>query len=613
MKRRWAVGATVAAVLSAAVTIVAVHVAQRQYRHAFAFRIARTTAAYVAAVTPPPPLPPPPPPRASRRSRGPTKPPPPPPPPPLSPQVPAAARNYDLPALLTQSRALRTLPGFTTDVEVYYGTAPLVDATAPPLSPDDLRALQATNGRWRDGAALVPLRDRDNQVVVGAVAARPHRGANGPLPGGFGFVVPAALLAIAAAGVVAWRERSLRRGGYAAATLILAFAAYVDVRYAAKTSTDRWLFDARRLLQEAATRLPAPRARVSIEDLAALIRDGEVVAGEPGESPARRVDVNGTPQAVVAVLIGPGRWVELRSAPAERTAPQWLLVLLPCVLLGPLAIWMLRWAERTAPRERRATSLAWGFLAPAVLHLAVFTIGPTVYAIWLASLARAGLPAVLRDPTTWMSFRTTLIYALYVPLSIVLALGGALAVHRYRERWFGRVLGAAFLAPYLSSVVAIALVWQVIARAASFGLGQADWLSSPRTALPALMLISIWAHVGGQMLVILAGLDRIPPEFLDAARVDGAGAWRRLFRITLPLLRPVLGLVLLTGVISAMQVFTLVYVLTPSGVATVVAGSYAAAWGSQAFGVGCAIAVCLLAALVVLRWPQVGIVRRQNA
>lgn len=607
-RRRWAAAATVAAVVSAALTIVVVHVAQQRYRHGYAARIARTTAAYVAAVTPPPP--PPPAPRPSRARRHPSPPPPPPPlPAPSSPQS-AAARNYDLPSLLTQSRALRTLPGFSADVEVYFGTAPLVDATAPPLAPDDLHALQAADGRWWDGAALVPLRDREGGLVVGAVAVRPHATARGPLPGGVGFVIPAALLAIAAAGVVTWRERSLRRGGYAGAAVLLAVAAYADVRYAAKASTDRWLFDTRLLLQEAATRLPAPRKRVSIDDLAALVHDGEVEPGEPGESAARRVAVNGKPRAVVAVLIGPGRWVELRSAPAERTAPQWLLLLVPCALLGPLAIWLLRWAERTVPRTRRATSVAWGFMAPAALHLAVFTLGPTIYAIWLAG--RTPLAPVLRDPATWTAFRTTLVYALYVPVSIVLALGVALAVQRHRDRWFGRLLGAAFLAPYLSSVVAIALLWQVIARTASFGLGRADWLSDPATALPALMAISVWAHVGGQMLVLLAGLERIPREFLDAARVDGAGAWRRFARITVPLLRPVLGLVLLTGLISAMQMFTLVDVLAP-GATTIVLRSYEAVWRSQATGIGCAIALLLLVALLVLRWPQIRSVRRQHA
>jgi len=97
------------------------------------------------------------------------------------------------------------------------------------------------------------------------------------------------------------------------------------------------------------------------------------------------------------------------------------------------------------------------------------------------------------------------------------------------------------------STVAIALLWQMIYRAGSLGLGRPDWLSNPRTALPALMLISIWAHVGGQMLVFLTGLQQIPRAYLEAARVDGAGAWRGFWRVTLPLLRPVTGFVLLTG------------------------------------------------------------------
>src|SRR6266508_2199002 len=112
---------------------------------------------------------------------------------------------------------------------------------------------------------------------------------------------------------------------------------------------------------------------------------------------------------------------------------------------------------------------------------------------------------------------------------------------------------AAFLLPYVASVVAIALLWQALYRAGSLGLGRPDWLSNPRTALPALMLVSIWAHIGGQMLVFLAGLQAIPQALFDAARVDGGSAWRRFWRVTMPLLRPVTWFVLLTGVIGALQ------------------------------------------------------------
>jgi len=509
---------------------------------------------------------------------------------------------------------LRTLPGWTSDVEVYFGTAPLVEATAAPLSPDDLQRL-GSGGRWRDGAALVPLKDRDGREVVGAVAVRPRPIPHGPLPGGIGFAFPAALIAVGGAAAIAFRGLPLRRGGYIGAALLLALATYVDVWGAARQSTDRWLIDTRRLLQEAATRMPAPRVRVSVSDLAALVPDAEVVAGEPAESAPRRERIDGERRAIVSVLIGSGRWIALRTSPAEIEAPRWLLLLVPCALLGPLAILLLRWAERTPVRSQRETAVAWGFLAPAALHLLIFTIGPTVYALYFASLANFKI--LLRDPLTWISFRNTAVYALYVPVSVALALTAALAVHRDRGRWSGRLCGAAFLLPYAASTVAIALLWQVIYRAGSLGLGRPDWLSNPRTALPALMLISIWAHVGGQMLVFLTGLQQIPRAYLDAARVDGAGAWRGFWRVTLPLLRPVTGFVLLTGVLGAFQMFTLVYVLTQGGPAqttdVLVHRIYQTGFVSQALAMACAVALLLSVVLLVFRWPQLRLLRKGTA
>ena len=612
-----------AALLAAAVTLLVVAQAQGRYRREFAIRMARTTAAYIAAVTPPPP-PPPPPPRARRRAPSRVRVPPPPPAPPPAPPPPlsAVARSYHLPALLTQARALKTLPGWTSDVEVYYGTAPLVDATALPLTTDDLQELGAPGegaegaggaggARWQNGVALVPLRDREGHEVVGAVAVRP-RSAPGPLPGGLGFAFPAAVLAVAAAAVIAFRERSLRRGGYIAAAFLLAGAAFIDVRTAARNSTDRWLVDTRRLLQEAAARIPAPGLRVNMDDLAALVQGsgGELVAGEPGESAPRRVRIDGAPRAVAAVLIGSNRWVELRSEPAEQGTLSWIALLLPSALLGPMAILLFRWAERTPARRRRETVIAWGFLTPSFLHLVIFTIGPVLLAVYLAVHAGATTPRLLDDPVTSQAFRNTLIYALYVPVSVVLALIAALIVHAHATRWSGRLLGAALVSPYLCSIVAIGLIWQLIYQTGSLGLGRSDWLSDSATALLALMLMSIWAHVGGQMMVFLTALQRIPRSYLDAARVDGAGAWRRFWRITLPLIRPFTWFVLVTGFISAFQVFTLVTVLTQGGpvhsTEVLAYRIYRAAWGPQgaAFGVASALGLTMLALVMVFRWPQ---------
>ncbi len=498
---------------------------------------------------------------------------------------------------------------------MYFGTAPLVDATAAPLSPDDLNRLASGGEPWRGGVALAPLKSRDTEEVVGAVALRPRTMPLGPLPWGVGFAVPAAIAAVGAAATVAFRKQAWRRGGSIGAALVLASACYADVRWAARQSTDRWLLDTRRLLQEAATRLPPPRVRVAISDLAALVRDGEVVWGEPGGTAPRRVriDRTGARRAVVAALIGSGRWIELRSVPAETDAPRWLVLLLPFALIGPAAMLVLGWAERTPARRQRETAVAWGFVAPAALHLAVFTVGPALYAVYLAS--PASVRALLRDPATWIAFRNTAVYALYVPVSVVLALGAALALHRYRQRWGGRLLSVALLVPYASSVVAVALLWQAIDRSVSLGLDTPDWMSHAGTALPALMLVSLWAHVGGQTLVILAGLQSIPQRYLDAARVDGAGAWRRLWRITLPLLRPVTGFVIVTGLLSALQLFTFVAVLTQGapGRSTdvIVHHVYRTGFGARAFGAASALALLIFAILLVLRWPQLKLLGKQ--
>jgi multiple sugar transport system permease protein len=198
----------------------------------------------------------------------------------------------------------------------------------------------------------------------------------------------------------------------------------------------------------------------------------------------------------------------------------------------------------------------------------------------------------------------------------VIALVIALALSAYREGWGLRVLRSAFLLPYAASFVAVALVWQRIYQSGFLGLDRSDWLSNSKTALLALMLLSLWAHVGGQIVVFLAALQRIPRAFLDAAILDGANAWRRFWRITFPLLRPVTAFVLVTGVISALQIFTYVYVLTRGGplpqrsTEVVVRRVYVTAWGSQDFSAASALALLFMLLLVVLTWTQLRLLRR---
>ena len=581
------------AALVALAVLAAARWEEGRFARAGAGRIARSTAAYFAVVTP-----------ASRGDSG----------------------ELDLTQLFAQARALATLPGWVWPVEIYHGTAPLVDAGGAPLPAAELDRVP----EWRDGAALVPLRGRsDAAPVVGVVAIRPARrgGVAGLLPG---WGLPAALLAVGIAAAVAGGRRS-RRDGIVAA-LVLGLAAYADVRGAARRSTNDWLTATRLLMQEAATRLPGPRIRVTLSALTPLTLGGGAGAGAGGAElvwadsttqQPRRARVRGTTVAVVAARLGSGRWADLRTSPAEAFTSVWLAGLLGLALLGPLGFAALQWGERTASGEVREAATAWAFLAPAGLHLAVFSVAPLLFTLYLAVhgpsggfldpvrpyVGLANLRAVVRDPLVWGSLGTTALYALYVPVSTALALAVALVLSRPGRA--ALVLRAAFVVPAMSSGVAVALVAQSVA-----GLGARDWLGSPRTALLVLMVLSIWTQVGTQMMVFLVGLQRIPGTYLDAARVDGANAWQRFRRVTFPLLRPITLFVLVTGVIGAVQMFTYVYVLTGGGplhaTDVILRRVFEMGWDSLEFGRASALSALMFVLLLGVTAVQFKLLAREG-
>jgi len=583
--RRWAALATA---LAAAVAIAVFAVArweEGRFARAGAVRIARSTATYFTLVTP-----------AGRPD----------------------SSDFALAQLLAQARALTTLPGWTWPVEIYHGTAPLVDAAASPLPPGELGRLP----RWREGAALVPLRGpADDEPIVGAVAIRPAgRGGLGGLLLNWAF--PAALLAVAAAAGAAFRGRPRRE--YVAAALVLGLAAYADVRGGARRSTNDWLTATRLLMQEAATRLPGPRIRVTLADLAPVALGADLAWADSATQKPRRMRIGGMARAVVAARLGSGRWADVRTSPAEAFTSVWLAALLGIALVGPLGFTALQWAERTPARPLRETATAWAFLAPAGLHLAVFSAGPMLFALYLSVHGSSGgflepvrpyvglanFRAVLRDPLVWVSLGNTALYALYVPVSMVLALAVALVLSRPGRA--AVVLRAAFVLPFMASVVAVGLAWQSF-----LSIGPRDWLGSQRTALLALIVLSIWMQVGYQVMVFVAGLQRIPPAYLEAARVDGANGWERFWRVTFPLLKPVTLFVLVTGVIGAFQMFTLVYVLTGGGplhaTDLIMRRLYEAGWASLDFGRASALALLVFLLLLGLTWAQFKLLAARRA
>ena len=600
---RWRAGAVVLMAVGALMPLALARQARGRAERALAARDATAAAAYLTIVTPSPP-------------RG--------------------GVGYDLPQLLIRARALEELPGFSGRFEIYHATAPLVHATAPPLPAATLQRLRREVAvRWTGEAALAPLLDRDGWDVVGAVAARPAAGTWPVSPWSLGALLLLLVAGAQSVGAIgrprqAWRE-SL--GPYGIVAVLFGVAVFAEVRGAAGDATDQWLYDTRLLMQEAAARIPEVRSAPA--SLATLARGAEIVPGDSGPAEAWRRAAGGVSRAAVAVRLAPGRWVELRARPGEAGTAGWLPVMLGLAALGPLGVLLAAWRTASAPRPRRETMAAWAFLAPSALHLAAFCFVPLLLVLYVsvhrwspieptrAFVALANYDHVARDPLVWSALGRTLLYALYVPVSMALALGLALAVGG-RRRSGAPVLRALFLLPYASSVVAVALVWQwmyhpdfglinrVLARA---GLGPVNWLGDPKTALLAVMLVSVWMQLGYQLTVFLAGLRAIPQAYLDAARVDGANAWQRFWRVTFPLLRPVTLFVLVTGIIGAFQVLALVMVLTGGGplgaTDVIVYRIYRTAWELLQFGDASAMALLLFAVLFGVTWVQLKLLDRR--
>ena len=248
---------------------------------------------------------------------------------------------------------------------------------------------------------------------------------------------------------------------------------------------------------------------------------------------------------------------------------------------------------RPAPRRARLSQTkrewvaAYLFLLPDVLGLAVFLGLPMVLALGLGFFNVSGFGAytfvglanyqrMFADPLFLGSLETTAKYvAVLVPGLYVSGLGLALLVRRPLP-FIGLFRGMLFL-PNVVSLVVVGLIWQFLlvdrigvvnVLLSRIGLGGRSWLGNPDLALGSLLAVTIWFLMGFYMLIFLAGLQEIPRELYDAARIDGAGALRTFRDITLPLLKPTSFFVLLVSLVAAVagpQGFDLVYVMTSGG------------------------------------------------
>ncbi|UKA63737.1 carbohydrate ABC transporter permease [Arthrobacter sp. FW306-04-A] len=239
--------------------------------------------------------------------------------------------------------------------------------------------------------------------------------------------------------------------------------------------------------------------------------------------------------------------------------------------------------RKPAPRLRYALTVAL-FLLPSALPLLFFTIVPMVSAFWISlnqwnlvgSMKWVGLDNYARlvtDPGTQGAFLHTVYYIVgYLPLVYVGGLAIALALN---TRIKGRsMLRGLYFLPVVTSWIVVALVWRWLLNPSTgvvnwllglIGIAGPGWWTDPAWSMPAIILASAWKDLGFVMVILLAGLQAIPEELYEAATVDGAGPWRRLFSITLPMLSPSTFFVIVLSLINGFQVFDQVYAMTGGG------------------------------------------------
>lgn len=267
----------------------------------------------------------------------------------------------------------------------------------------------------------------------------------------------------------------------------------------------------------------------------------------------------------------------------------------------------------------RRTIEGYLFVAPWLVGFVLFTAGPLLgsFGISLTKWGMIDTPqyvafdnyrTMVQDEFFWQSLKVTLYYLLNVPLN--LALGLLLAILLNQKIKGMSVFRTIFYLPSVTAGVAVSLLWMWIFNPrygvinvllAKIGIQGPAWLGSETWAMPALIIMSIWG-VGGGMLIYLGALQGVPTHLYEAATLDGAGAARKFFTITVPMITPVLLLNTIMGIIGSFQVFTQAFIMTKGGpnYATLFYVLYLYQQAFQWFNMGYAAALAWVLFLIIL-------------
>lgn len=288
------------------------------------------------------------------------------------------------------------------------------------------------------------------------------------------------------------------------------------------------------------------------------------------------------------------------------------------------------------PRLSSKRLAPWLFLSPAIAFALVFLILPVAFAAYISLTAWDSL-----SPPRWMGWKNyqylfatdpiflkTLWQTLYfaagtLVIGVPLALGLSFALSRARLQGMWRVL---YTLPMVTNIVAVGIIFWFVFRQtdgilnrllALLGLPGPGWLTDPTLAMLSAILVYVWMELGRNMLLFMAGLGSIDESYYEAARLDGAGTWHLFRFVTLPLLKPTILFVVITGFISGMSYFTLMLVLFPGtqggpSRAALTRGQYMyqMAFEDLRMGRASAVAYVLFALVLVVTLIQLRLLRR---
>ncbi len=287
---------------------------------------------------------------------------------------------------------------------------------------------------------------------------------------------------------------------------------------------------------------------------------------------------------------------------------------------------------------RRFRATPYLFLFPAIALIAVFVVYPILAVFYYSFtdydivrppvwIGLDNFAKIFGDKTFWLALTHSVVYLLVTPILIFLSIGMAIVVNR-KLRGI-QIYRALYFVPAVSGSIAIGLSWRWLFDRNGFinGVLQSwgvidvpiQWLSTPALVLPIAMLLTIWAGVGYYSVIFLAGLQNIPEELYDAARIDGCSDLQKHWHVSLPGLRPQIVFVAVISSLAALKVFDEIYILTgktggilDSGV-TMVFYLWKQAFVLQHAGYAAAIAIILLAITLVFSIVNVRLLERQDA